>query len=159
MNSICVKRALQSGDFETAEKTVALFTRDGDQASNLFDMQCAWFENEAGRCHQRAGRRGRALKYFTAVRKHYDDMEEDQFDFHQYCLRKMTLRSYLDMIRAEDTLYSRAAFREAAKGAVEVYLDLHDNPLSDELAAEEELLAKMSAEVGMRGWVLVWGLA
>jgi hypothetical protein len=40
-------------------------------------------------------RRGRALKYFTAVRKHYDDMEEDQFDFHQYCLRKMTLRSYV----------------------------------------------------------------
>lgn len=146
LNSVCTRRMLQSGDFASAEKTVALFTRDGDQASNLFDMQCAWFENEAGRCHQRAGRRGRALKYFTAVRKHYDDMEEDQFDFHQYCVRKMTLRSYVDMLRAEDTLFSRDAYRGAARGAIEVYLDLYDNPLPDEVAAEEEMLAKMSAE-------------
>ena len=146
LNSICVKRMLQAGDFETAEKTVALFTRDGDQASNLYDMQCAWFENEAGRCHQRAGRRGRALKYFTAVRNHYDDMEEDQFDFHQYCMRKMTLRTYVEMIRAEDTLYSRDAFKQAARGAIEVYLDLYENPPVNEAAAEEEMLAKMTAE-------------
>jgi peptide alpha-N-acetyltransferase len=137
LNSICTKRLLQAGDVETAEKTVALFTRDGDQASNMFDMQCVWFENEAGRCHARAGRRGRALKYFAAVRKHYDDMEEDQFDFHQYCLRKMTLRSYVHMLRVEDTLFSRKPYREAAKSAVEVYLDLHDHPLAEAAAAEE----------------------
>ena len=146
LNSVAVKRALRDGDYEGAEKTVALFARDGDQASNLYDMQCAWFENEAGRCHQRGGRRGRALKYFTAVRKHYEDMEEDQFDFHQYCLRKMTLRSYIEMLRAEDTLFNRSAYREAAKGGIEVYLDLHDNPLSAEVDAEEEMLAKMTAE-------------
>jgi hypothetical protein len=46
-----------------------------------------------------------------------------------------------EMIRAEDTLFSRKPFREAATGAVEVYLSLHDNPLSNEAAAEEELLA------------------
>jgi hypothetical protein len=45
-----------------------------------------------------ATKRGRALKYFTAVCKHYDDMEEDQFDFHSYCLRKMTLRSYVHLL-------------------------------------------------------------
>ena len=54
-----------------------------------------------GRCHQGGGRLGRALKYFVAVRKHYDDMREDQFDFHSYCLRKMTLRSYVHLLRAE----------------------------------------------------------
>ena len=47
---------------------------------------------------RQALKRGRALKYFTAVRKHYDDMEEDQFDFHSYCLRKMTLRSYVHLL-------------------------------------------------------------
>ena len=120
--------ACSAGEYETAEKTVALFTRDGNQASNLFDMQCAWFENEAGRCHQRGGRKNRALKYFTAVRKHYDDMEEDQFDFHQYCLRKNTLRHYVQMLRVEDTLYSRRAYREAGRGGVEVFLDLFDIP-------------------------------
>ena len=146
LNSYCVKRMLRAGEYETAEKTVALFTRDGNQASNLFDMQCAWFENEAGRCHQRGGRKNRALKYFTAVRKHYDDMEEDQFDFHQYCLRKNTLRHYVQMLRVEDTLYSRRAYREAARGGVEVYLDLFDNPLPDPAEEEEKMLAAMSKE-------------
>ena len=146
LNSYCVKRMLRAGEFEAAEKTVALFTRDGNQASNLFDMQCAWFENEAGRMHQRAGRKNRALKYFTAVREHYDVMEEDQFDFHAYCLRKMTLRNYVQMLRVEDTLYSRRAYREAAKGGVEVYLDLHDSPLPDAAEEEEKLLASMSKE-------------
>lgn len=146
LNSYCVKRMLRAGEYEAAEKTVALFTRDGNQASNLFDMQCAWFENEAGRCHQRGGRKNRALKYFTAVRKHYDDMEEDQFDFHQYCLRKNTLRHYVQMLRVEDTLYSRRAYREAARGGVEVYLDLFDNPLPDPAEEEEKMLAAMSKE-------------
>ena len=146
LNSYCVKRMLRAGEYETAEKTVALFTRDGNQASNLFDMQCAWFENEAGRCHQRGGRKNRALKYFTAVRKHYDDMEEDQFDFHQYCLRKNTLRHYVQMLRVEDTLYSRRAYREAARGGVEVYLDLFDDPLPDPAEEEEKMLAGMSKE-------------
>lgn len=146
LNSVCVRRLLQCGEHEEAEKTVALFTRDGDQASNLYDMQCAWFENYAGRCHAAAGRRGRALKYFQAVKTHYDDMEEDQFDFHQYCLRKMTLRSYVEMLRVEDALYARAAYREAAKGGIETYVDLHDKPLADEEAAEEAMLAAMTSD-------------
>jgi N-alpha-acetyltransferase 15/16, NatA auxiliary subunit len=40
-----------------------------------------------------------ALKKFMAVSKHYFDIEEDQFDFHGYCIRKMTLRAYIEMLR------------------------------------------------------------
>jgi peptide alpha-N-acetyltransferase len=32
-------------------------------------------------------------------------MIEDQFDFHTYCLRKMTLRAYIELLRCEDTIY------------------------------------------------------
>ena len=87
-----------------------MFARDGDAASNLYEMQCSWFENEAGDCHRRAGNVARSLKYYVSVTKHYDDMEEDQFDFHGYCMRKMTLRMYVDMLRAEDSLYDRPRF-------------------------------------------------
>ena len=45
-----------------------------------------------------------ALKNFTAVLKHFATFEEDQFDFHSYCVRKMTLRSYISMLRMEDSL-------------------------------------------------------
>ena len=146
LNGVCAKRQLQAGDFAAAEKTAALFARDGDQASNLYEMQCSWFENEAGDCHRRAGNVARSLKYYVSVTKHYDDMEEDQFDFHAYCMRKMTLRMYVDMLRAEDALYDRPAFRRAAKGAIETYARLHDEPLASAEAKEEEALAKMTKE-------------
>jgi hypothetical protein len=35
LNSICTKRMLQAGAHEEAERTIALFTRDGDQAGGL----------------------------------------------------------------------------------------------------------------------------
>ena len=51
-----------------------------------------------------------ALKKFLAVHKHFEDFREDQFDFHGYCARKMTLRSYLQMLRMQDQLYHSIAF-------------------------------------------------
>ncbi len=36
-----------------------------------------------------------ALKMFKEVEKHFADFDEDQFDFHSYCIRKMTLRAYV----------------------------------------------------------------
>lgn len=33
------------------------------------------------------------------------DFTEDQFDFHSYCIRKMTLRAYLGLLRLEDRLH------------------------------------------------------
>ncbi len=35
---------------------------------------------------------------------------EDQFDFHSYCVRKMTLRSYVEMLRMEDRVHASIFF-------------------------------------------------
>ena len=43
----------------------------------------------------------------------------------------MTLRSYVDMLRLEDRIKSHPFFFKAAKTAIEVYLRLHDRPLSE----------------------------
>lgn len=69
-----------------------------------------------------------ALKQFHAVVKHFDDIHEDQFDFHSYCVRKTTLRAYVGMLRMEDKLYGHPFFARAAVGAVKVYLALLDKP-------------------------------
>lgn len=45
-------------------------------------------------------------------------MTEDQFDFHSYCLRKMTLRSYVAMLKFQDQLHSHPYFHKAAAGAI-----------------------------------------
>lgn len=45
---------------------------------------------------------------------------EDQFDFHSYCLRKMVLCSYVEMLNLEDHIKGHRFFRQAAEVAVEV---------------------------------------
>lgn len=45
-------------------------------------------------------------------------------------MRKMTLRSYVGLLRLEDVLRSHPFYFRAAKCAIQVYLRLHDRPLS-----------------------------
>lgn len=59
LNCISVRRLFRAGDIDGAERTATLFTRDGDQINNLFDMQCVWYEIEAGNAHFRKGHMGR----------------------------------------------------------------------------------------------------
>jgi peptide alpha-N-acetyltransferase len=51
-----------------------------------------------------------ALKMLLAVVRHFGDFAEDQFDFHSYCVRKLTLRAYVAMLRMQDVLRSNAFF-------------------------------------------------
>jgi NMDA receptor-regulated protein 1 len=64
--------------------------------------------------------------------KHFDDFQEDQFDFHSYCLRKVTLRAYVSVLRFEDVVYGQSFFCEAAAGIIRIYLRLYDIPSSNE---------------------------
>ena len=45
---------------------------------------------------------------------------DDQFDFHTYCMRKMTLRAYVELLQVEDKLRSHPFYFQAAKLAIEV---------------------------------------
>ncbi|KAF8103376.1 hypothetical protein N665_0188s0313 [Sinapis alba] len=141
INSECVKRMLQADQVSLAEKTAVLFTKEGDQINNLHDMQCMWYDLASGDSYFRQGDLGRALKKFLAVEKHYSDIHEDQFDFHSYCLRKMTLRSYVDMLKFQDRLHSFPYFHKAAIKAIRCYLKLHDSPKS---IAEEDEMSKLA---------------
>ena len=75
--------------------------------------------------------------------KHFEDFIEDQFDFHSYCLRKVTLRAYINLLRFEDEVYGQKFFCEAAAGIIRIYLRLHDKPLNDE--TEEPDYSTMNA--------------
>ncbi|CAK9174650.1 unnamed protein product [Ilex paraguariensis] len=143
INSKCVKRLLQADQVALAEKTAVLFTKDGDPHNNLHDMQCMWYEIASGESYFRQGELGRALKKFLSVEKHYADITEDQFDFHSYCLRKMTLRTYVEMLKFQDRLHSQPYFRKAATGAIRCYLKLYDSPPKS-LAEEEDEMAKLA---------------
>ncbi|KAM6180411.1 LOW QUALITY PROTEIN: N-alpha-acetyltransferase 16, NatA auxiliary subunit-like [Erethizon dorsatum] len=112
---------------------------------NLNEMQCVCFQMECISAYQRLGRYGDALKKCHEVERHFYEITEDQFDFHTYCMRKMTLCAYVDLLRLEDILRRHAFYFMAAKSAIEICLKLYDNPLTNERKQEinsENLSAK-----------------
>lgn len=111
-------------------------------------VQAMWYEISSGNSH--LGRRewGRALKKFTAVVKHFADINEDQFDFHSYCIRKMTLRPYLAMLRMEDALYAHPAYGRAVAGAVRAYLHIADFGLGSAAGAARRRVRGCAAAAG-----------
>ena len=132
VNSKCAKYQLRANEIAKAERTCGLFTREGSLASeNLNEMQCMWFQTECGRAYKRLGNYGEALKKCHEMEKHFEEITEDQFDFHSYCLRKMTLCAYVRLLRLEDSLRGHHFYFKASKLAIECYLDLYDKPLSD----------------------------
>lgn len=147
VNCKCAKYQLRANQVQKAEETCGLFTREGvGAAENLNEMQCMWFQTESGYALQRLGKLGEALKKAHEIERHFDEITEDQFDFHTYCMRKMTLRAYVRLLRLEDVLRSHRFYFKAAKMAIECYVRLHDKPLAasdeDAEAGSSELSAK-----------------
>jgi len=65
------------------------------------------------------------------------------FDFHNYCLRKSTLRNYIKLLRNEDTIREHKFWSRASIGAIQTYIAVMDkeiNPLEQvgELSASEK---------------------
>lgn len=129
INSKCAKYMLRAGMIQEAEQMCSKFTREGvNAAANLNEMQCMWFEIECARAYQRLGNYGEALKKCHEVERHFAGIIEDQFDFHTYCIRKMTLTSYIELLRLEDVLRRHKFYIEAAQVAISIYLRMNDRP-------------------------------
>lgn len=63
-------------------------------------------------------------------------------------MRKMTLRAYVDLLKLEDVLRRHSFYFKAARCAIEIYLKLHDNPLTDE-SKQQEVNAGQCARGGV----------
>ncbi|XP_073899412.1 N-alpha-acetyltransferase 16, NatA auxiliary subunit isoform X2 [Castor canadensis] len=147
INSKCAKYMLRANMIKEAEEMCSKFTREGTSAmENLNEMQCMWFQTECISAYQRLGRYGDALKKCHEVERHFFEITDDQFDFHTYCMRKMTLRAYVDLLRLEDILRRHAFYFKAARSAIEIYLKLYDNPLTDESKQQEINSENLSAK-------------
>lgn len=132
INSKCAKYMLRGNLIAESAEMCSKFTREGVSAvDNLNEMQCMWFQIESAAAYQRMGKWGDALKKCHEIDRHFTEIIEDQFDFHTYCMRKMTLRAYVGLLRLEDVLQHHTFYFKAAKIAIEIYLHLHDHPLSD----------------------------
>uniref|UniRef100_A0A4W4G428 N(alpha)-acetyltransferase 15, NatA auxiliary subunit n=1 Tax=Electrophorus electricus TaxID=8005 RepID=A0A4W4G428_ELEEL len=133
INSKCAKYLLKAGLLKEAEEMCSKFTREGASAvENLNEMQCMWFQTECALAFKSMKKYGDALKKCHEIERHFVEITDDQFDFHTYCMRKMTLRSYVDLLKLEDVLRMHPFYYKAASTAIQIYLNLHDNPLIDD---------------------------
>lgn len=131
INSKCAKYMLRANLVQQAEEMCSKFTREGVSAmESLNEMQCMWFQTECALAYQRLKKWGEALKKCHEVDRHFTEIFDDQVDFHTYCMRKMTLRSYVGLLRLEDVLRSHPFYIRAAICAISVYLHLEDKPLN-----------------------------
>uniref|UniRef100_A0A2P2HYW5 N-alpha-acetyltransferase 15, NatA auxiliary subunit-like n=1 Tax=Hirondellea gigas TaxID=1518452 RepID=A0A2P2HYW5_9CRUS len=132
VNSKSASYMLAANMVQPAQEMCSKFTREGVSAmENLNEMQCMWFQNDCAHAYYRLGQYGQALKMCHQVDRHFTEIIEDQFDFHTYCMRKMTLRSYMQLLRLEDVLRSNEFFWRASSLAITIYLRLHDKPITD----------------------------
>jgi len=147
INNQTTKTFLRAGREEDAKKRIALFTREqGSPEQYLYDMQCAWYELELADLLRRKGEFGKSLRKYMAVVKHYEDYHEDQFDFHSYCIRKVTMRAYCDLLRFEDDLWGLPHYGRAAEEIAKIHLHIHDNPSALESDAEPDYSKMTPAE-------------
>ncbi|GAA6049964.1 hypothetical protein JCM3770_007071 [Rhodotorula araucariae] len=130
LNSKAAKYAIRNGEMDRAEKTVGLFTRKDAPSpfEDLVEMQCLWFLQEEGDAYAAREDWGRALRRYHQILDTFHDIEEDQYDFHTYCMRKYTLKAYIELLRFEDKVRDHPRFVAAARGAISIYCAMHDDP-------------------------------
>jgi N-alpha-acetyltransferase 15/16, NatA auxiliary subunit len=131
INSKCAKYQLRNDQNAKALDTMSKFTRNetaGGPLGDLHDMQCIWYLTEDGRSYLRQRRLGLALKRFHAAFNVFDIWQEDQFDFHNFSLRKGMIRAYIDMLRWEDHLRDHPFYTQVAIAACSSYILLYDHP-------------------------------
>ena len=123
---------LRANKVAEAEAMCGKFTREGVPAmDNLNEMQCMWFQSECALAFQRLGMYGESLKKCSEIDRHFTEIIEDQFDFHTYCMRKMTLKAYVDLLRLENQLRSHKFYEKTATVAIKTYIRLYDKPLQE----------------------------
>ncbi|KAF8271885.1 NMDA receptor-regulated protein 1-domain-containing protein [Lactarius quietus] len=153
LNTKSAKYKLRAGLIEEASDTFGLFTKKDavSPGADLEEMQSLLYLTEEGDAHRRQGKLHHALKKYHAVRKVFEEFEDDQFDFHGYSLRKFTINIYLNLLSWEDRLWSHPAYIHSAVSASQIYVRLFDSPslakdvLSTGLSVEEEKKAKKKA--------------
>ena len=74
----------------------------------------------------RSGQLALALKKLSSIERIFADMVEDQFDFHSYCLRKVTLRAYVTLLRFEDRIRRHPYFARSTRGLVQCLLRIFE---------------------------------
>ncbi|KAI6002990.1 NMDA receptor-regulated protein 1-domain-containing protein [Pisolithus albus] len=129
INTKSGKYRLRAGMIDEAEEIFGLFTRKGaaTPGADLTEMQALHYLVEVGDAYRRIGKLNLALKKYYTIQKVFEAFREDQYDFHQYSIRKTILLPYFDMLKWEDEVQSHPVYVHAVVSATRVGLPLCEN--------------------------------
>ncbi|KAL0069684.1 hypothetical protein AAF712_003342 [Marasmius tenuissimus] len=147
LNTKSGKYLMRAGRQEEAEKVLGLFTKKDavSPGTDLEDMQSLLYLMEMADSHLAGGRLHMALKKYVAVQKLFNELEDDQYDFHGYSLRKFNISIYLNLLSWEDRLRTQPAYIKAAVAASRILVTVHDNPsLKSPLGGNSSSKGKLS---------------
>lgn len=130
LNTKCGKYLLRAGMPEEASTVLGLFTKKDapSPGADLEDMQSLLYLLEEANSHRQYGKPNLALKKYMAIKKVFDEIDDDQYDFHGYNLRKFTINIYMRLLKWENTLRSHPAYVTAAVEASKIFVVVHDDP-------------------------------
>ncbi|CCH44947.1 hypothetical protein BN7_4517 [Wickerhamomyces ciferrii] len=155
INSKTVKYYLRADLIDKAYETVSIFTKNDNSVNGVKDlhlMQASWFIIENGESFARLSEKaesleeskrfkGLALKRFQAIVKIFEEYYNDQLDFHTFCLRKGTARSYIKTLKWEDQIFSSPVYMRAVLGASKIYFNKFDNE-KDQVVEDDSVEVK-----------------
>ncbi|KAI0988590.1 hypothetical protein GJ496_006199 [Pomphorhynchus laevis] len=130
INSKCTKYLLRNNELDRAEKMIAKFLKDVMTPSEyLSETQCLWYSLETARANFRLRNYGESLRKCYDIIKHYNKYIENEYDFHTYCLRRVTICSYVDTLKFDDHIYENRLYIDAALLASKIYIRLYDRKI------------------------------
>lgn len=128
INTKTGKYLLRAGMVNEADTIFSKFTRGGSPVTaDLEEMQAMHYLVEQGDSYRRAGKLNLALKKYYVIQKVFESFREDQYEFHQYSVRKTILNVYTEMLKWEDNVRSHPGFIHAAVATVQIWVALYDD--------------------------------
>ncbi len=142
-NTKTTQYALQAGHDEAAENIISLFLKDGATLQSLHDLQVNWYATQRGFSFRAKGGeyRALALRSFKEVEQSFTYFSECQTEFHNFALRKATLRSYVSQLRFLASVRGHKFYVRAQGAAAELYMDLHDERAAETAEAAAARIA------------------
>lgn len=132
MNTKCVKSCLLACHIEKADEIASYWTRVNVPLRIDFEtVEACWYELRCARASYRLKDYPHAFKLFSTVLNHFNTFVTEQFDFHEYVLRKSDLLTYAHFLQTIDHVYEHPYFIEAAIGALQCAITIFDHPFNE----------------------------
>ena len=123
---------------------MTLFSRDPDSEKlNVHEMATLWYEHHCGESYWRQGDYRNCLKQWSYLKKHFDYMLDDCWDFHYCAMRTTVINHFLQLWDYQHNIhqgkYAIKACLNLLKLARRIERDVKDDKAKvDALKAEHE---------------------